>query len=125
MVSLRLSTIALGVACVLTFAQGAQARGPYDGSWSVTVSGRAGACQGGTYQYNLQIINGGVRYYGGDARIAGRVSRNGAVSVQVSSSSGNAVGAGHLRGSTGGGSWRGYSQSGACAGTWYAQRSGY
>lgn len=124
MVALRLTTIAVGAACVLAFADGAQARGPYDGSWSVSVSGRTGACAGGSYAYNLQIVNGIVRYYGGDAQISGRVSRNGAVYVRVVSSQGNAAGSGRLRGNTGGGSFRGASSQGACAGVWTGQRTG-
>ena len=39
MVALRLAVIAVGAACALTFADGAQARGPYDGAWAGSVSG--------------------------------------------------------------------------------------
>lgn len=115
--------IAAGAACVLTFADAAQARGPYDGAWTVSVSGRSGACAGGNYSYNLQIVNGSVRYYGGDAQISGRVSGGGAVVVRVVSSQGNAIGSGRLRGNSGGGTFRGASQQGACAGTWSGQRT--
>ena len=124
MIALRLTTIAVGAACVLAFADGALARGPYDGSWSVSVSGRSGACAGGNYAYNVQIVNGSVRYYGGDAQISGRVSPNGAVFVRVVSANGNAAGSGRLRSNTGGGSFRGHSSQGACAGTWSGQRTG-
>jgi hypothetical protein len=124
MVACRLVTIAMGAACVLAFADNAQARSPYDGSWNVVVSGRSGACQGGTYQYALQIVNGVVRYSGSDARISGRVSANGAVYVRVSSSDSSAVGSGRLGRGTGGGTFRGQSSSGTCAGTWSGQRTG-
>ena len=124
MFALRVTTIAVGAACVLAFADGAQARGPYDGSWTVSVSGRSGSCAGVNTSYNLQIINGSVRYYGGDARVSGRVNAGGGVVVHVVGSSGSGVGSGRLRGSTGGGTFRGHVQGGPCAGTWYGQRSG-
>ena len=124
MVALRLTTIAVGTACVLAFADGALARGPYDGSWSVSVQGRSGSCAGANASYNLQIINGSVHYYGGDARVSGRVSRGGAVFVHVVNAQGSAAGSGRLRGSSGSGSFRGHVQGGPCAGTWYGQRSG-
>jgi hypothetical protein len=124
MFALRLTTIAVGAACVLAFADGAQARGPYDGAWTVSVSGRSGSCVGVNTSYNLQIVNNVVRYYGGDAQVSGRVSRGGGVVVRVVGSSGSGVGSGRLRGSTGSGSFRGHVQGGPCAGTWYGQRSG-
>src|ERR1043166_10260890 len=94
MVALRLTTIAVAAACVLAFADGAQARGPYDGSWTVSVAGRSGACAGGNYAYNVQIVNGSVRYYGGDAQISGRVSAGGGVVVRVVSGGSSAIGSG-------------------------------
>jgi len=124
MLALRLTTIAVGAACVLAFADGALARGPYDGSWSVSVQGRSGSCAGANTSYNLQIINGVVHYYGGDARVSGRVSRGGGVVVHVVSGDRSAVGSGRLRGSSGSGTFRGRAQGGPCAGTWYGQRSG-
>jgi len=124
MVALRLTTIAVGAACVLAFADGAQARGPYDGSWSVSVQGRSGSCAGAATSYNLQIVNNSVRYYGGDAQVSGRVSRGGAVFVRVVSGDRSASGSGRLRGNSGSGTFRGYAQGGACAGTWVGQRTG-
>jgi hypothetical protein len=124
MVALRLAAIAAGAACVLAFADGAQARSAYDGSWTVSVAGRSGACAGGNYSYNVQIVNGSVRYNGGDAQISGRVSGGGGVVVRVVSGSSSATGSGRLRGNSGGGTFRGYSQQGACAGTWSSQRTG-
>jgi hypothetical protein len=121
----KLATIALGAACVLAFADHAQARSAYDGNWSVTVSGRSGSCQGGSYNYGLQVVNGIVYYSGGDARISGRVSPSGAVYVRVTSGDRGAVGSGRLsRNGGGGGTFRGYSSSGPCAGTWTGQRTG-
>jgi hypothetical protein len=124
MVAYRLATIAMGAACVLAFADLAQARSAFDGSWSVTVSGQSGSCAGGTYNYALQIANGNVYYSGGDARVSGHVSPKGAVYVHVSSSNGSGVGSGRLSRSSGGGYFRGVTQNGPCAGTWSGQRTG-
>ena len=124
MVALRLVTIAAATACVLAVTDGAQARSPYDGSWSVSVAGRSGACAGGTYSYYVEIRNGGVYYNGGDARISGRVSGGGAVVVRVVSNAGNGIASGRLRGNVGAGSFRGNTQQGPCAGTWSSQRTG-
>jgi hypothetical protein len=124
MLALRLTTIAMGAACLLAVADGAQARGPFDGSWTVSVQGRSGSCAGVNTSYNLQIVNNVVRYYGGDAQVSGRVGHGGGVVVRVVASSGSGVGSGRLRGSTGGGTFRGHVQGGPCAGTWYGQRSG-
>jgi hypothetical protein len=125
MIASRLATIAIvGAACVLAGADRAQARSPYDGAWNVVVSGQSGSCQGGSYQYALQIVNGIVRYSGGDARITGRVSAKGAVYVRVSSSDRSAVGSGRLSRNSGGGTFRGQSSSGMCAGSWSGQRTG-
>jgi hypothetical protein len=124
MIAYRLATIAMGAACVLAFADHAQARSAYDGSWNVVVSGQSGTCQGGSYQYALQIVNGIVHYSGGDARISGRVNAAGAVFVRVMSGDRSAVGAGRLSRNAGGGTFRGHSPSGACAGTWSGQRTG-
>ena len=124
MLALRLTTIAVAAAGALAFADAAQARGPYDGSWTVSVSGRSGSCAGVATSYSLQIINGNVRYYGGDARVSGRVSPGGAVFVRVASAQGNAAGSGRLRGNTGSGTFRGYAQGGPCAGIWVSQRTG-
>jgi hypothetical protein len=124
MFALRLATIAAAAACVLAFADGAQARGPYDGSWTVSVQGRSGSCAGASTSYNLQIVNNNVRYYGGDAQVAGRVSPGGAVFVRVVSGDRSATGSGRLRGNFGSGAFRGYAQGGPCAGTWTGQRTG-
>src|ERR1700745_233518 len=110
MLALRVTTIAAVAACALAFADGAQARSPYDGSWAVSVAGRSGACAGGNYSYNVEIRNGNVRYYGGDAQISGRVSGGGGVVVRVSSNAGNGIASGRLRGNVGAGSFRGSTQ---------------
>ena len=123
MLALRLTTIAAAAACALAIADGAQARGPYDGAWSVSVAGHSGACAGGNYSYNVEIRNGSVHYYGGDAQISGRVGGGGAVVVRVESNVGNGIASGRLRGNVGAGSFRGTTQQGPCAGTWSSQRT--
>jgi len=124
MVALRLTTIAVGAACVLAFADSALARGPYDGAWTVSVAGRSGSCAGANTAYNLQIVNNNVRYYGGDAQVSGRVGAGGGVVVRVVSGDRSAVGSGRLRGNVGSGTFRGHAQGGPCAGTWTSQRTG-
>jgi hypothetical protein len=113
---------AIAVACLA--GDQAQARTPYDGGWSVVIAGRAGACAGSSYRFAIQIINGIIRYGGGDAQFSGRVSPNGAVSVGVRAGDQVAVGGGRLSRNTGAGSWRGRSGQGVCAGSWSAQRRG-
>jgi len=124
MIARRFAAIAvMGAALVLAFGDRAQARSAYDGNWSVVISGQSGTCQGGSYQYAVQIVNGIVRYYGSDARITGRVSPKGAVYVRVWSSDRSAVGSGRLSRNVGSGTFRGQSSSGMCAGTWSSQRT--
>jgi hypothetical protein len=125
MIACRLAIVAIiGAASVLGFGNRAQARSAYDGYWSVVISGQSGGCQGGSYQYALQIVNGIIRYSGGDARVTGRVNPKGAVYVRVSTSDRSALGSGRLSRNFGSGAFRGQSSSGMCAGTWSAQRTG-
>jgi hypothetical protein len=101
-----------------------QARTPYDGGWSVVIAGRSGACAGSSYRFAITIINGIIRYGGSEAQFSGRVSPNGAVSVGVRAGDQVAVGGGRLSRNVGGGTWRGRSGQGVCAGNWSAQRRG-
>ena len=119
----RILTVAMiaGAASGLTI--GAQARSVYDGGWSVAVYGQSGSCQGGSYQFPVQIVNGNIHYVGGDASVSGRVSSSGSVAVRIATSDRNAVGAGRLSRSYGSGTFRGRSASGLCAGTWTGQRT--
>jgi hypothetical protein len=121
---LRVATIAVATACVLGFAGDAVARTIFDGSWSVTVTGRSGTCAGNSLSYGLQIRNGNIYYSGGEARVSGHVNPRGAVYVRVSSSQGSGVGSGRLSRSSGAGHFRGVTSNGPCAGTWTAQRVG-
>jgi hypothetical protein len=92
----------------------------FDGSWSVSINTRSGACEP-NYRFGVEILNGNVVHEG---RAAGRVSANGSVQVSISSGSQQAAGQGRLSRSYGTGVWRGYGSAGTCAGTWQAGRRG-
>jgi hypothetical protein len=92
----------------------------FDGSWSVVINTRSGACEP-NYRFGVQIIDGNVVHEG---RAAGRVSANGSVQVSISSGDQRASGQGRLSRSYGTGVWRGYGSAGTCAGTWQAGRGG-
>jgi hypothetical protein len=99
------------------------ASSPYDGSWSVVITTQRGACEP-TVRYGVQIVNGTVlNTAGGAADVRGQVGPRGNVNVMVRSGSAWAVGAGRLSRAAGGGSWRGEGSSGACEGSWVAQRT--
>jgi hypothetical protein len=101
------------------------AQSAYDGSWSVVIMTRGGACESGL-RYGVQIVNGQVvSAAGGAADVRGRVGPSGAVAVSVQAGSQWANGSGHLSRTSGGGVWRGQGNAGTCSGTWVAQRSGY
>jgi hypothetical protein len=98
----------------------AEALPSYDGLWSVVIITRAGICDP-TYRYPIRISNGNVLNAGRSAvRISGRVGKNGAVVVNVSSGDKTAIGTGRLAATTGGGSWSG--GNGVCSGVWQAER---
>jgi hypothetical protein len=124
-VSMMVRGLAVGVivAAALALPIGAQARSIYDGSWSVAVYGQSGSCQGGSYQFPVQIVSGNIRYVGGDASVSGRVSSSGAVAVRMATNDRSAIGSGRLSRSYGAGTFRGRSSSGLCSGTWTRQRT--
>jgi hypothetical protein len=96
----------------------------YDGNWSVLIVTSSGPCDRG-YRYGVTIRGGRVAYEGGaPVNVDGAVSGNGSVQVRLSAGSQSASGAGHLGRDSGGGTWRGVSSSGSCAGTWTAERRG-
>ena len=116
-------TFAAAAAFVLILtAQDTKARGAYDGSWTIEVSGNSGNCDGQSYQYNLEIINNIVRYSGGEAHISGNVGPSGSVNVRLTSNDSSMSGSGQLHGSTGHGRFHGRSSNGFCEGTWSASR---
>jgi hypothetical protein len=93
----------------------------YDGDWSVLILTRGGACEG-SVRYGVQIADGKIINGGGIATVQGRVTRSGAVSVIVRSGNQWANGSGRLGRNRGGGAWQGQGTSGACRGTWVAER---
>ena len=120
--SIRAVTLATAfAACILSDLSTANA-GPFDGSWSVVVYTRRGACDP-SFRTSVYISNGIVSG-GGGASVSGRVSNSGAVSVCVSGGPGRACGGGRLRGNSGGGSWSGSGSQGSCSGSWSAARGG-
>ena len=116
--------ITLAAAGIATHAATAVARTVFDGSWSVLIVTNSGSCDR-AYRYGVQISNGNVVYDGGGPiNLQGRVAPNGAVRVSVSAGSQHADGSGRLSRDRGGGVWRGQGSTGACAGTWEAERRG-
>ncbi len=119
-----LSASVFALACI-GVAGPAFAQSAYDGSWSVVIMTRAGACESGI-RYGVQIVNGQVvSAAGGGADVRGHVGPSGAVAVHVQAGGQWANGSGRLSMAHGGGVWRGQGNSGSCQGTWVAQRSGY
>ena len=98
---------------------------PYDGSWSVVIMTRSGECQP-TVRYGVEISNGVVANSSGsnEADVSGQVSRRGMVRVSVRAGGAWADGSGRLGINSGGGVWQGQGSSGACEGTWAAERRG-
>jgi hypothetical protein len=96
----------------------------FDGDWSVVISTQGGACPP-SFRFGVQIDNGRViDNSGSGAAVDGRVAPNGAVSVSVRSGDQWANGNGRLGATSGSGVWRGAGSSGACGGTWVAERRG-
>jgi hypothetical protein len=90
----------------------------FDGSWSVAIITRSGACEP-SYRFRVEIIDGDVVYEG---QPAGQVSRNGGVYVNISQGGQQAAGQGRLSRDHGTGVWRGNGTAGNCAGVWQAER---
>jgi hypothetical protein len=102
------------------------ARAVYDGDWGVLILTRGGACEPAVRR-GVQITDGMVIYGGGMATVRGRVTRRGSVEVSVRSGNRWANGCGRLGRNRGGGAWWGQGRggqrtSGACRGTWVAER---
>ena len=92
----------------------------FDGVWSVVIITKEGICDP-SYRYPIRITKGNLLNAGNaHVAISGRVAKNGAVVVNVSSGDKTATGTGKLAGKTGGGSWSG--GNGFCSGIWQAER---
>ena len=107
------------MACTVAI-NSASARTVFDGPWSVTIQTIGGSCSSGA-SFGIEIRDGILLGYG-DANMHGRVARNGAVRVSVSSGDQYASGSGRLTPAFGSGVWRGRGSAGFCAGRWVAQR---
>jgi hypothetical protein len=105
----------------VTLSPDARARTAFDGDWSVLISTGNGACAP-SYRFGVQIFEGAIIYQSGGVSLQGRVTPKGAVRVTVQSGSQSASGQGQLSMMRGGGVWRGHDSSGACSGTWVAER---
>jgi hypothetical protein len=111
---------ALAMAAALPALQPAEAVPNYDGVWSVVIVTQQGLCDP-SYRYPIRITKGNLLNAGNaHVAISGRVAKNGAVVVNVSSGDKTATGTGKLAGKTGGGSWSG--GNGFCSGIWQAER---
>ena len=111
---------ALAAAAALPALSPAEALPGYDGVWSVVIITKEGICDP-SYRYPIRITNGNLGNAGTAAvSISGKVGKNGAVTVNVSTGDKTATGTGRLAGSTGTGSWSG--GNGACHGVWQAER---
>jgi hypothetical protein len=111
---------ALALAAAFAALRPAEAVPNYDGVWSVAILTQQGPCDP-SYRYPIRITKGAVGNAGhAQVTITGKVEKNGAVVVNVSTGDKTATGTGHLSGKAGGGSWSG--GNGICSGIWQAER---
>jgi hypothetical protein len=111
---------ALTTAAAVPALSPAEAVPGYDGVWSVVIITKEGICDP-SYRYPIRITNGTLGNAGtASVSISGKVGKNGAITVNVSTGDKTATGTGRLAGSHGTGSWSG--GNGACSGVWQAER---
>jgi hypothetical protein len=111
---------ALATAAAVPALSPAEAVPGYDGVWSVVIITKEGICDP-SYRYPIRITNGNLGNAGtASVNITGKVGKNGAITVNVSTGDKTATGTGRLAGSHGTGSWSG--GNGACSGVWQAER---
>jgi hypothetical protein len=111
---------ALATAAAVPALSPAEAVPGYDGVWSVVIITKEGICDP-SYRYPIRITNGTLGNAGtATVSISGKVGKNGAITVNVSTGDKTATGTGRLAGSHGTGSWSG--GNGACSGVWQAER---
>jgi hypothetical protein len=111
---------ALAAAATLPALSPAEAVPGYDGVWSVVIITKQGICDT-SYRYPIRITNGNLGNAGtATVSISGKVGKNGAITVNVSTGDKTAIGTGRLAGTSGTGSWSG--GNGACSGVWQAER---
>ena len=104
----------------------AQAKGPFDGAWAVTILTESGSCDP-AYRYAVVVADGAItpdaRESSGVVAISGKVDGRGQVRVNLSRGEQSANGSGMLTTIGGTGTWSGKSSSAVCAGRWEARRN--
>ena len=109
----RLFSTALSAVAALPALRSAEAVPGYDGVWSVVIFTKEGICDT-SYRYPIRITNGNLGNAGtATVSISGKVGKNGAVIVNVSTGDKTATGTGRLAATSGGG---GSSSSGVVPG---------
>jgi len=99
----------------------ASAVSAFDGGWHLTFETRTGPCDA-SYDFDVNILNGNISHPN-LVRFRGRVSPNGAARASVTVQDKHASGSGRLQPTRGAGSWRGYSGTAKCNGTWTAHKT--
>lgn len=99
-----------------------RAQSSFDGSWSILIITDTGECDR-AYRYGIRIVRGQI-VYDGEAGVTftGHVERNGRVAASVGRGEQSATASGRLSASSGSGTWKGLSSTGACSGRWQAER---
>jgi hypothetical protein len=99
-----------------------RAQSAFDGSWSILIITDTGECDR-AYRYGIRIVRGQI-VYDGEAGVTftGHVERNGRVAAAVGRGEQSATASGRLSASSGAGTWKGQSSTGACSGRWEAER---
>jgi len=97
----------------------AQARGIYDGEWSVMVYTLRGDCDR-ALRYSLRIVDGRVLAEDQSYQLRGVIAPGGEIRVTVAEGGRSASGFGRLAGNSGRGQWR--TSTGECTGQWTAER---
>ena len=97
----------------------AAAAAPIDGSWTVTIATRSGACESATL--GIEVRDGKIVSGNPVVNVQGRVADSGGLRVVVGDGMRKANGSGRLSGASGSGTWRG--SGGICSGTWVAERN--
>src|SRR4029077_8915681 len=94
---------ALAAAGTVAAVRSGDAMPGYDGVWSVVIITKEGICDT-SYRYPIRITNGNLGNAGtATVSISGKVGKNGAVIVNVSTGDKTATGTGRLAATSGGG----------------------
>jgi hypothetical protein len=111
--------LAVSVLFALVSADSAWAAQPFDGTWAVSVTPKAGSCQ--SYTWDIEIAGGQIGTSANTfVKGSGSVSRRGVVSVSFVYGSAAVNAHGSARGSTAHGQWK--APLLGCAGVWQASR---